>query len=123
MSSPSKVQPSHAAIPERHCCAVSRAGRSASPSAGAPVEGAFTSFTLERLWLSQQLRHTREQATGRPAVEDAMVEAERDVGFHYRHELTFFRVPLRHTARSAHAENKGLSRKGTGRPPGGAARA
>ena len=73
---------------------------------------------LQLLGLAEELGDASEEATGRAAIKHTMIEAQRHVGFHHRHELTFRGIPAGLAPRRAHAENEGLLWQGNGRGPG-----
>ena len=60
---------------------------------------------LQSFGVGQQLGNAREQAAGGAAVEHAMIEAERYVGFHHRHKLAFGFIPARHAPRRPHPQH------------------
>ena len=66
---------------------------------------------------SEKLGHARQQTACRAAIEDAVIETQRHVGFHDRHELAFGFVPIGHPAGGAHAQDQRLLRqRDRGRP-------
>jgi len=70
-----------------------------------------------------QIRDAHEQPPGRAAVNYAMIEAQREVRFHHRHEPVFARVPTGYAPGCADAEHQRLFRQRDGRRPGQSERA
>src|SRR6266700_61578 len=67
--------------------------------------------------ICEQLGHARQQTPCGAAVEDAMVETERDVSFHDRDKLRLGIVPMRNAAAGTHAQHQRLLWQGNrGRP-------
>src|ERR1035441_2418401 len=74
--------------------------------------------SLELFGTGEQVSDAGEQAAGRAAIEDAMIETEGHVGFHGGHELALRRVPIRHAPGRAHAQHEGLLGQRDRRGPG-----
>ena len=77
-----------------------------NPAAGGHVCAEFHRG-LQLLRTGQQLSHAGQQAASGAAIENAMIETEREVGFHDRHELAFGLVPMRHAPGRTHARAPG----------------
>ena len=65
---------------------------------GRPPERTQSSTRYSLSGLAKELSHACQQPAGGDAVEHAMIETEREIGFHDRHELALGRVQLRRMA-------------------------
>ena len=71
---------------------------------------AATGRQLQALGAGEELSHACEQPAGSAAVEHAMIETEREVGFHDGHECAFGCVPAWHASSGAHSQHQRLLR-------------
>ena len=78
---------------------------------------------LQLFRVGYQIRDAHEQPPGRAAVNHAMIEAQREVRFHHRHEPVLARVPTGCAPGGADAEHQRLFRQRDGRGPGQSERA
>ena len=63
-----------------------------------PARTDAVEYPLQPFRAGKELSHACQQPAGGAAVEHAMIETEREIGFHDRHELALGRVQLRRMA-------------------------
>src|SRR5438309_1449041 len=73
---------------------------------------------LQLLRLAEKLGDARKQAAGGASIQNAMIEAQGDVSFHYRHELALHCIPAWDPPSRTHPQHECLFRQRNGRRPG-----
>src|SRR5436190_12381560 len=72
---------------------------------------------LQAFGLGQELRHSSQESTSGPAIQDAMIEAQGHIRLHHRDKFSSRLVPVRDAMRSTHTQYQRLLGQGYRRGP------